>query len=73
MNTTAKQNHMTDRQRIEQLERKVELLEKALHPLFGKPRKPKPSPSMNRIHEQLKTLINKHNKNHEKRNQKEPS
>jgi hypothetical protein len=60
MNTTSKQTNMTERQRIEQLERKVELLEKALHPLFGKPRKPKPSPSMTLIQTQLKTLINKH-------------
>jgi hypothetical protein len=60
MNTTSKQTNMTDRQRIEQLERKVELLEKVLHTLFGKPRKPKASPSMNRIQEQLKLLINKH-------------
>ena len=60
MNTTSKQTNMTERQRIEQLERKVELLEKVLHPLFGKPRKPKASSSMNRIQEQLKLLINKH-------------
>ncbi len=60
MNTTSKQSNMTDQDRLEQLERKVELLEKVLHPLFGKPRKAKPTLSMQLVSKQLEKLIRKH-------------